>query len=377
MSSQNLPRVTGKIFASNAPIDEIGQFGSAVSGTKVTTSSIEDIQALPAFEEGWGSAVVPNRNFPTLQEMNGLQKVFSQQIAYLLQKGIPEWDEGTTYFPNSICQIQGVIYKSLTPDNIGNEPTSEDTTDWERYELGGSGYANIDLNNLSEAGEARLNEYVQKSGDTMTNSLFVEFEHGQSGYAYNIKQPDFEYGVDIPSSNIYNSYRFVDKNNNDIGGLQLRTDTNGATALSLTLKNPKTDNYAGLYIQGNADGTWTTQGYTPAISSNNTEIATTAFVKSVLSSFSGSWAANFGPSITPSSGWTATSAGILYMNGFSDSNSGNKFEVSVGGQIVYSNTQTGSNANHHNIGSSVLVQKGQVITYTGSARNTISFYPYA
>lgn len=147
-----LPRVTAKVFASNAAVDDIGQYGSALTGTKVNTGDIATIQALPAYEEGWRAAVISNRNYPTLQEMNGLQKTFSQQIAYTLQTGIPEWDENTTYYANtSFCQVDGVVYQSLTDDNLGNNPTTA-TTHW--VEWGNNGdKANTSLTNLTPEGE--------------------------------------------------------------------------------------------------------------------------------------------------------------------------------------------------------------------------------
>lgn len=77
-----LPRVTAKVFASNAAENDIGQYGSALSGTKVTTGNIEEIQALPAYETGWRGAVISDRNYPTLQEMNGLQKLFTTNSLY-------------------------------------------------------------------------------------------------------------------------------------------------------------------------------------------------------------------------------------------------------------------------------------------------------
>ena len=92
-----LPRILAKIFASNAAEDDIGQFGSALTGSKVLTSDIAQIQALPAYEEGWRGAVISNRNYPTLQETNGVLKNISQQLAYLFQQGLPEWDSETTY----------------------------------------------------------------------------------------------------------------------------------------------------------------------------------------------------------------------------------------------------------------------------------------
>lgn len=132
---ERLPRVTAKIFASNAAADDIGQYGSALTGTKVLTSDIEEIQALPAYEVGWKDAVLSNRNYPTLQEMNGLQKTFSQQIAYCLQSGMPEWDSETEYYQFQFCRVNNNFYYSLTDNNIGNNPAT-DSTNWRLY--GGS-----------------------------------------------------------------------------------------------------------------------------------------------------------------------------------------------------------------------------------------------
>ena len=135
-----LPRVTAKVFASNAAETDTGQYGSALTGAKINTGDIAQIQALPAYETGWRGAVISKRNYPTLQEMNGLQKVFSQQIAYLFQNGaFAEWDENTEYCANtSFCQINGVLYQSLTNNNIGNNP-SNDETNWKKIDLGGGG----------------------------------------------------------------------------------------------------------------------------------------------------------------------------------------------------------------------------------------------
>ena len=135
----NLPRVTAKIFAENAAEKDIAQYGSVISGSAVFTSDISQIQQLPAFTTGWRAAVISDRNYPTLPEMNGLQKTFSQQIAYTLQKGMPEWDAGTTYYANtSFCQVNGVWYQSLTDNNIGNNPLT-DETNWKKVNLGGGG----------------------------------------------------------------------------------------------------------------------------------------------------------------------------------------------------------------------------------------------
>lgn len=126
-----IERKTQKIFAGNASSDDTAVFGSMITGTPVYTDDIEALQST-AYTQGWGKAIAANEA-PFLEEMNGVQYGLSKQIAYLLQNGVPEYDAGTTYYANtSFCQVNGVIYQSLTDDNTGNDPTT-DTTNWKVY----------------------------------------------------------------------------------------------------------------------------------------------------------------------------------------------------------------------------------------------------
>lgn len=119
-----LSRVTGKVFGGSAPLDEIGQFGSAKAGTKLNTQDVATIQALPAYSTGWGSAIMTSRNFPPIEEVTGVLKTISYQNCYLLQEGIPEYDSGTNYSNTSIVKsINGTGLKffiSLQNDNQGH-----------------------------------------------------------------------------------------------------------------------------------------------------------------------------------------------------------------------------------------------------------------
>lgn len=119
-----LSRVTGKVFGGSAPLDEIGQFGSAKAGTKLNTQDVATIQALPAYSTGWGSAIMTSRNFPPIEEVTGVLKTISYQNCYLLQEGIPEYDSGTNYSNTSIVKsINGTSLKffiSLQDNNQGN-----------------------------------------------------------------------------------------------------------------------------------------------------------------------------------------------------------------------------------------------------------------
>ena len=169
MSNTNLPRVTQKVFAQNA--EKIGQFGSAKNGSPFSTGDIEQIQALSAWNDGWSAAVVSNRNYPPLEEMTGVQKVFSQQIAYLLEKGMPEWDDGTTYFKDDMCRVARQFYYSLTDNNIGNDPTT-DRTNWNIWNPAEGTFANVDLSNLSENGQAVLN--AKLNTNQITNCILSD-----------------------------------------------------------------------------------------------------------------------------------------------------------------------------------------------------------
>lgn len=132
-----LTRVTGKLFGGSAPLNEIGQFGSAKAGTLVNTQDVATIQALPAYSNGWGSAVISNRNFPPIEEVTGVLKTLSYQNCYLLQEGIPAYDIGTEYSNTSVVKsITGTQLKffiSLSNNNIGN-PLS-DGTYWAEADL--------------------------------------------------------------------------------------------------------------------------------------------------------------------------------------------------------------------------------------------------
>lgn len=149
-------RITGKLFGANATATgnepEIGQFGSALAGTYRGTTDVATIQNLPAWGKGYIGAVVPNMQYPPLPEVTGVLKVLSYQQNYLLQNGIPEWDSTTDYYINSFCSQNGIIYKSLTDNNINNVPSSS-PQHWTENIFNG---ANKDLSNLTTYGNNRL-----------------------------------------------------------------------------------------------------------------------------------------------------------------------------------------------------------------------------
>ena len=148
-----------KIFAETAPENEIGQFGSAIAGTKLETSDIEVIQALPAWANGWGAGVVSGNRYPALQERNGMDKVITYQLAYLLENGIAEYNENTTYYIGSYVRQPNTayIYISLTDNNTGNLLTDTSAwklMDWEGWRPLQEEKLNINFDNADATGKA-------------------------------------------------------------------------------------------------------------------------------------------------------------------------------------------------------------------------------
>lgn len=136
-----LTRVTGKVFGGEAPLKEIGQFGSALAGTKLNTQDVATIQALKAYSQGWGSAVITSRNFPPIEEVTGVLKTISYQACYSLQAGVPVYDIATDYGVGDIVKVASgstlTFYVSQTTPNIGQ--SLSDTTYWKPATFLGAG----------------------------------------------------------------------------------------------------------------------------------------------------------------------------------------------------------------------------------------------
>ena len=131
MSENNLQRKNQKIFGINASNNQITAFGSkATTGNPVYTNDIEEIQTT-AYENGWYGATVQG-NAPTITDTNAINYETSYQVAYLMQKGIAEWDSKTTYYKGDICllkdeqKIPYVIYSQIDSNKNYNPASNPD-----------------------------------------------------------------------------------------------------------------------------------------------------------------------------------------------------------------------------------------------------------
>lgn len=129
-----ITRATQRIFGSNAPSTQITAFGTAMTANPVYTTDPAELQTNASLD-GWAAAIEADKA-PFEEDTNGLFYLITRQLAYLFQQGIPEWDANTTYYQNSQCSVMQdgilVIKRSLTDNNIGNNPTT-DNVNWVDY----------------------------------------------------------------------------------------------------------------------------------------------------------------------------------------------------------------------------------------------------
>ena len=144
-----IPRKTQKIFGGSLAANlNVAQFGSLRAGTPNYTLDLDVIQGLAAWGNAWNGAVVTvggNPNVPPIQDMNAAFLVITQQLAYLLQSGAPEYDSATTYFTGQVVRKTGTqtLYTSLVDTNLGN--ALADKTKWAQQQSGSypAGVANV------------------------------------------------------------------------------------------------------------------------------------------------------------------------------------------------------------------------------------------
>ena len=170
-----LERIEHKVFASEAPLDEMGQFGSALATTKLNTKDVAEIQALPAYTKGWGSAIISENNYPAMEEMNGVLNVMSYHTGYLYQEGIPTYSATQEYSVTSwVKDLAGEkVYKSLQGGNKGHDLT--DTAWWEELKLGGGGLEIGDIGIAPLGIDETKGKRRYLNGQLIIQDQYVEF----------------------------------------------------------------------------------------------------------------------------------------------------------------------------------------------------------
>ncbi|AWI10322.1 hypothetical protein [Ereboglobus luteus] len=138
-----IKRTIQRIFGGDVGLDgNISVFGSLSAGNPKYAGSLpasdnplDDIQNLPGYGRGWTGATIRN-NIAPLQDMNALQYLFSSQIAYLMQSGVPEWHKDQEYHEGSFCSYNNTLYVATnTVVGKSNPNPKDDTNNWRPYAM--------------------------------------------------------------------------------------------------------------------------------------------------------------------------------------------------------------------------------------------------
>ena len=119
-----LDRKNQLVFGSTGGTTEFGKIGSDAAGTPETTKGPRrPIQSLSQYLAGLYGITASAAEPPRIEDINALYYLMTSQLRYLFQNGVPEWHADAEYFATvSYCQRGGVIYRSVTDDNVGNDP---------------------------------------------------------------------------------------------------------------------------------------------------------------------------------------------------------------------------------------------------------------
>ena len=115
-----------KTFAWNlAAANNIAEFGSKAEGTPEYSLDPDDIQSRAEYPLGLAGSWQNNAS-PFFQDFNALFFLFTRQIEYLMQTGIPEWITTSTYQIGSLVS-DGIdtVYMSTTNENINHATSLE------------------------------------------------------------------------------------------------------------------------------------------------------------------------------------------------------------------------------------------------------------
>lgn len=226
-----IPRHPQKIFGESlTPSGNVAVYGSLQTGAPAYPATTNDLTAIQSAQWPLGlkGALIGNRS-PAIEDLNGLFVVLSQQIAYLLQNGIAEWNAATTYYVGQLVRIPGtaIVCASLTNNNLANNPASN-TNDWS---ASGTSYPAV-----AKTASAQI-----VTTDGSSNKLnFVEEEFDPQN-RYNLSTS--VYTVPVPGAYRISANLQVDNNAGPTSTLELSLTAvkNGATvarAAGVSVPNP-------------------------------------------------------------------------------------------------------------------------------------------
>jgi len=230
-------RKNQKIFAASNPT-EIGKFGSLAAGTAITTTDPEVIQELSAYDNGWNPALVADKA-PCVEDFNGLEYLNTYQLAYILQAGIPEWNDSTTYYINSYCQEDGVIYKSITDDNLNNQPSTDGGTNW----IGEISLKSLSITDTTDSSSSTTGALKVAGGLGVAKNIYAGtgFYGDLTGTAFGTMKRIYSNTLSSAATTI--NITGLDGNTDIEYVLKIFTETGANGSLTLTFNSDSGNNY--------------------------------------------------------------------------------------------------------------------------------------
>lgn len=141
------PNLNIQAFALNAQGTERTVFGGTTQSDDLETN------LTAGYARGWG--IVAAGEKPTKQDFNAEGFTATQLTSYLFQSGVPEWASNQEYHTGSFVNLNGVIYRSMTNNNTGNDPSN--STQWQNV----TGSAST-----SQAGIVKLSNDIDSNDET-------------------------------------------------------------------------------------------------------------------------------------------------------------------------------------------------------------------
>ena len=110
-------------FAADALSTERTIFGDTAQSDTLDANITMDLL------RGWG--VIGVASNPTKQHFNGLAFTLGQLIAYLHQRGVPEWNAAQEYFDGSVVTTDVGVYRLKTGGDGSSDPDTDGGVNWE------------------------------------------------------------------------------------------------------------------------------------------------------------------------------------------------------------------------------------------------------
>ena len=111
--------------------------------------------AFPDISRGWGVTSERTGKKPPMEWFNGAFNRVDRHLLYLLQQGVPDWNDKVTYPVNAVIKYNGILYIATNENN--NAKPSTTTTKWKKL---------LDDASLTKKGIVQLNSAVNSVSES-------------------------------------------------------------------------------------------------------------------------------------------------------------------------------------------------------------------